>query len=295
MYNREVWEATPAKTLLHNLDARAKAALLVAVAVLAISLDSPRSLFILFCFTLVLHFIACASFARWRALILLVLFGIWGSMTSQALFYSQEPRTVIACLVNPSAPVIGELTGGVFIYQEGLKYGATQALRSVIMLSTGLLVSWTTDPRQLLRSLLAWKFPYELAFMLITGLRFLPVIVQETTTVLTAQRLRGFMPTRSLSPRVAIATGLRTLLPILTRVLRRSATLSASVENRGFGRGLRYVEYQPLPAGELLLCWTLAAAAVSILIMKAVNALQFNGVIFIPAWRSLYDVMKVWI
>lgn len=294
MFARTVWEATPGSTPLHKLDARAKLIVMICWAVATVALDSPRSLFLLFCLTLGLHLAARSSFARWRVLIVIVLLGIWGSMASQALFYSRDPRTVIACLLPPATPLFGPLTGGVFVYREGLEYGAVQALRSANMLSVGLLVSWTSDPRQLLRGFLAWKMPYELAFMLITALRFLPVIFQETAVVLTAQRLRGFRPLRALSPRRLIQTAFQTLFPILGRTLRRAATLAASVESRGFGRGVRYTERKAWPATALLLCWAAILATALLLLLKAVDALQFTGVVYFPAWRALYDMMKVW-
>ncbi|MDU4960804.1 MAG: energy-coupling factor transporter transmembrane component T [Sporomusaceae bacterium] len=294
MFARTVWEATPGSTPLHKLDARAKLISLACWAVATVTIDSPRSLFLLFGLTLCLHLAARSSFARWRVLMLIVLLGIWGSMTSQALFYSRDPRTVIACLLPPATPLFGPLTGGIFVYREGLEYGAVQALRSATMLSMGLLVSWTSDPRQLLRSFLSWRMPYELAFMLITALRFLPVIFQETAVVLTAQRLRGFQPLRTLSPRRLLQTAFQTLFPILGRTLRRAATLAASVESRGFGRDSRCLEHQPWPAASAALCVTALLATAALLAFKTVDVLQYNGIVYFAGWRTLYDIMKVW-
>ena len=224
-----------------------------------------------------------------------VLLGIWGSMTSQALFYSREPRTMIACLLPPSLPFLGTLTGGVFVYREGLEYGALQALRSSIMLSLGLLVSWTSDPRRLLQSFLGWKMPYELAFMLITGLRFLPVIFQETAVVLTAQQLRGFTPLKAVSPRKVLKSAFQTLFPILARTIRRAAVLAASVESRGFGRDVALPGCRRWNRGETLLGASLAVLIAAMVGLKILDALQYNGLIYIPAWRNLYDGMKVWL
>ena len=224
-----------------------------------------------------------------------ILLGIWGSMTSQALFYTREPRTIIACLLAPTAPGIGALTGGIYIYREGLEYGAVQALRSGTMLTLGLLINWTSDPRQLLRSLLSWKLPYELGFMLITGLRFLPVIFQETGVVLTAQRLRGFNPFRTLSPQRLIQTAFQTLFPILARTLRRAATLASSVESRGFGRETPQVALPVWPYQERFVCHTLLLVVFGLVLLKVMDALQFNGLLYVPAWRGLYDFMKVWL
>ncbi|QDR79104.1 energy-coupling factor transporter transmembrane component T family protein [Sporomusa termitida] len=291
---RDVWEATPGDTLVHKLDVRTKVVLLAGFAVAVILIDSPRTLYLLFCLTLALHILARSSVPRWRILIIFVLLGLWGSMVSQALFYSREPRTIVACLIPPSLPVLGTLTGGVFVYREGLEYGAVQALRSASMLSLGLLLSWTSDPRQLLKSFVSWRMPYELAFMLISGLRFLPVIFQETAVVLTAQRLRGFEPLKALVPRRLIQTAFQTLFPILARTLRRAATLAASVESRGFGREARVTEIKQWPASEQRLCLGVFTAIILLLGLKILDVLQFNGLFFIPAWRDLYDVMKVW-
>ncbi|HWR38746.1 MAG TPA: energy-coupling factor transporter transmembrane component T [Patescibacteria group bacterium] len=295
MYNRDVWEATPGETLLHNTDVRTKILILLVLAVTILLVDSPRSLFLLFCLSLSLHVAARSSFERWQVLMVFVLFGIWGSMTSQALFYAREPRTVIACLLPPGTPGLGALTGGVYIYREGLEYGAIQALRSGTMLALGLLLNWTTDPRQILRSLLGWKLPYELGFMLITGLRFLPVIFQETAVVLVAQRLRGYEPLRTFWPRRLLQTARQTLFPILARTLRRAATLAASVESRGFGRGLIPPPLPQWPRGESWFCRSLIIALAGVIFLKVMDSLQFNGLFYLPAWRGIYDVMKVWL
>ncbi|WP_371378499.1 energy-coupling factor transporter transmembrane protein EcfT [Sporomusa aerivorans] len=295
MYDRQVWEATPGKTLLHRLDTRSKIVILLLLAAMVLLVDSPRLLFLLFCLSLCLHGVARSSPARWRVLMVFVLLGIWGSMTSQALFYAREPRTVIACLLPPATPVIGALTGGVYIYREGLEYGAVQALRSGTMLTLGLLLNWTSDPRHMLRSLLSWHLPYELGFMLITGLRFLPVIFQETVIVLTAQRLRGFNPLRALSPRRLIQTAFQTLFPILARTQRRAATLAASVESRGFGREVPAVPLAPWPGPERLFCYSLLLIVLGVIVLKLIDALQYNGLLYVSSWRALYDVMKEWL
>lgn len=294
MYDRNVWEATPGNTLLHQLDVRTKLIVLISFAVVTLTIDSPRSLFLLFAITLIFHAISRSSLARWRILAVFVLLGIWGSMASQALFYNQEPRTVMACLLSPGFPVLGKITGGVFVYREGLQYGAVQALRSGIMLSLGLLLSWTSDPRQLLKSFLSWRMPYELAFMVITSLRFLPVIFQETAIVLTAQRLRGFQPFKTASPRHFIQMAFQTLFPILARTLRRAATLASSVESRGFGRETQRSYDNPWSTLERSFCYIAALLVAGVVSLKILDVLQFNGLVYIPAWRSLYDMMKVW-
>lgn len=295
MYNRQVWEATPADTLIHRLDVRTKLVLLAAVMLFAIGLEGPRPLFVLFLSSLGLHLVARSSVERWQVLVVFLLMGIWGTMIGQALFYNQEPRTMIACLVSPTTPMIGEWTGGIFVYREGLEHGAVQALRSGIMLSCGLLICWTTDPRQLLQCFLHWRMPFEIAFMLITSLRFLPVIFEETSIVFTAQRLRGFEPMRSLSPVRWVHTAFYVLFPILARSLRRAATLAWSVESRGFGRSHRRTTLPDWGLGQKVACSALFAGLVVGAGLKILYSLQHNGIAYFPQMRGFYDFMAVWL
>lgn len=295
MYNRQVWSATPADTLVHRLDVRTKLYMMAAVTLLAVGLDGPRPLFLLFLFALLLHGVARSSMQRWQVLAIFLLVGIWGSMASQALFYNQEPRTMIACLISPKTPIIGELTGGIYIYREGLEYGAVQALRSGIMLCCGLLICWTTDARQLLQCFLHWRMPFTIAFMLITSLRFLPVVFEETSVVLTAQRLRGFEPIRTLSPLRWIRTAFYVLFPILARSLRRASTLALSVESRGFGRGSHHVDLPVLPRGQFAFCSLVLLGLVGATGLKILYLLQHNGILYFPQMRKIYDFMAVWL
>lgn len=286
------FEAVPGNTFIHKIDIRTKIVALLCLTILTILIDSPMSLFLLFCIALSLHFMARESFVRWRILMILILLSIWSSVSTQALFYNQEPKTMLACLVLPATPIIGPLTEGVYIYQEGIEYGAIQALRGSIVLALGLLLSWTSDPRQLLKSLLFWKIPYQIAFMLITGLRFLPIVFSETVIVLTAQRLRGFEPLKTIH--VLKATS-QTLLPILARSLRRAEILAASIESRGFGRDTHQVQLIPWKTGEKYCCYLLLVMIVLLIGLKGINALQFIGVTYIPAWRKIYDILKIWL
>lgn len=295
MYNRQVWEATPADTPIHHADVRTKLLLLLAVMLFAIGLEGPRPLFLLFVMSLGLHVLARSSGERWRVLIVFLLVGIWGAMVSQALFYNQEPRTMIACLVSPATPWIGELTGGVYVYREGLEHGAVQALRSGTMLACGLLICWTTDSRQLLQCFLHWRMPYAIAFMLITSLRFLPVIFEETAIVVTSQRLRGFEPVRTVSPLRWIRTAFHVLFPILARALRRASTLALSVESRGFGRNGHSAELPQWPLRQRITCGLAFAALGSGATLKILYSLQFNGIAYFPRLRDVYDFMAVWL
>ena len=133
---RQLWEGCDAAVWARKLDGRTKLLILFLVAVLAIVVDNPRTLFLLFTATLLLHLSARTSIYKWQVLAILLLLGLWGSMFSQALFFAQTPRTPLFVLIAPEAGFIGQLTGGLFIYREGILYGAVQGLRSASMPAT---------------------------------------------------------------------------------------------------------------------------------------------------------------
>ena len=216
---------------------------------------------------------------------ILLLLGLWGSMFSQALFFAQTPRTPLFVLIAPEAGFIGQLTGGLFIYREGILYGAVQGLRSASMLALGLLVCWTSDPRQLLQALLAWRLPPQMAFMLVTAIRFLPVLAAETGEVITALQLRS----DSQSGRTAVLRHLPYIAkPLLARCLRRAQTLALSVVSRGFFAGGAAKRRQQWDAREKASCLLLFAVVVAVVGSKIIYLLSEQGFYF-GVFRQIYD------
>jgi cobalt transport protein len=250
-----------------------------------ITVDNPRTLFILFTFTLILHLAAKTSIYKWKVMAILLLLGLWGSMFSQALFFAQTPRTPLFVLIAPEAGFIGQLTGGLFIYREGILYGAVQGLRSASMLALGLLVCWTSDPRQLLQALLAWRLPPQMAFMLVTAIRFLPVLAAETGEVITALQLRS----DSQSGRTAVLRHLPYIAkPLLARCLRRAQTLALSVVSRGFFAGGAAKRCQQWDAREKASCLLLFFVVVVVVGSKIIYLLSEQGFYF-GVFRQIYD------
>lgn len=293
MFGRRVMEVTPSDTFLRRMDGRTKLCAVFCCSVFAVLADTPLTLYALLLIALFLHLCARTSFEKWTVLAVVMLAGIWGSVVSQALFYNQEPRTALFCLLPPDGARLF-FADGLYFYSEGVIYGALQALRSSLMLAAGMLLCWTTDLRELLRSLLYWRMPYPLAFMTIASLRFLPDVVVETAAVIEAQRLRGFAPRKSLRPRAAIETLDRILFPVLARTIRRAATLALSVEARGFSSEMRRLALPRWSVGRIA-----AAAMLSALCLAAgakfLYWLQFSGLWYRPALRGVYDFVKLWL
>ena len=216
-----------------KLHPHTKIVLLAIVSCLVILLDSPIALFVCFLVSLCFQASIPPSWRQMRLLILFIGLGTWGLIYSQGIFYNQFPRTVIFTLIHKDVPVIGTVTGGIHLYREGLFHGAVQSLRFNTMLTISCFIIWTTQPRDLLLALAKLRIPYSLAFMVTTGLRYIPLIGSEAQTVIRSQRLRGFRYFQ-LNLFHTISGILNSLRPILTNNIRRATHLSEAVESRAF-------------------------------------------------------------
>ncbi|MDD2613946.1 MAG: CbiQ family ECF transporter T component, partial [Methanosarcina sp.] len=115
---RSIAEPTIKNTVIHRIDPRAKILILISTAFIAVALDNPKTMFLLFLTVLFGFALARMPAIKIKTLALLLIFLIWGTVYSQALFYSQLPRTVIFTIISPDFPVLGWLTnGGLFIYE----------------------------------------------------------------------------------------------------------------------------------------------------------------------------------
>lgn len=286
---RTIAEPSPGDTVIHRMDPRTKIILLLSAAFVVVSLDNPDTMLLLLLIVLSAYVFAKLPVLKLKALGILLVLIIWGTMYSQALFYSQVPRTVIFTIIAPDAPVLGWLThGGLFVYKEGFHYGALQAMRSATVLSLGLLMCWTTDPKDMLSGLVRLKVPYSLAFMVVTAVRFLPIIIAEVATVLSVQRLKGFKPTRF--GRGMIKTALGVLTPTLAGCVRRAGVLAVSIESRAFRAHPTRTYLKELKFSNLdwVLILTAVVTTAAIVTLKILFNLYISEIYYSSALRGMY-------
>ncbi len=289
MSYRQLWEGGDGHSFLTELDGRTKLSFLFLYAMMMIIVDNSRTLFILFTGTLVLHFLGKTPLYKWRVLAIFILLGLWGSIASQALFFAQNPRTPLLTLISPDFPVLGALTNGLYIYREGIIYGAIQGMRTVSMIILGLLVCWTSDPRQLLKGLTAWHLSPQAAFMLVTAIRFFPVLAAEAGEVMVALQLRS----GSEKGRHQVLAHIPYMIkPLLARCLRRSSTLALSVISRGLflakgKEGERWNDKEKAACFCFLLV-TLGCGLSKILFLLSKEGFYFGALRVVYDWTKLY-------
>ena len=277
-----------------KLHPHTKIILLAVVSCLVILLDSPIALFVCFLVSLCFQVSIPPSWRQIRLLILFIGLGTWGLIYSQGIFYNQFPRTVIFTLIHKDVPVIGALTGGIHLYREGLFHGAVQSLRFNTMLTVSCFIIWTTQPRDLLLALVKLRVPYSLAFMVTTGLRYIPLIGSEAQAVIRSQRLRGFRYLR-LNLFHTIGGILNSLRPILTNNIRRATHLSEAVESRAFSpdaahrTSLRELKTQQQ---DVLLIAILLFCLLGVIGLKSIYFLYANGLYYASWLRGAYTFAR---
>lgn len=122
---------------------------------------------------------------------------------------------------------------------EGAIYGLSLGMRvTAISLAFPILIM-TTHPSDLVTALAAirighWRIPYNLIFVLTSGLRYVPTVSREFDHTLDAQRARGVeFEGGNLIQQVRSAVPL--FVPVLTSSLVRAQDLTIALETRAFG------------------------------------------------------------
>ncbi|WP_432402563.1 energy-coupling factor transporter transmembrane component T family protein [Wukongibacter sp. M2B1] len=102
---------------------------------------------------------------------------------------------------------------------------------AIILVSATLLM--TSTSREILQGLIEWKIPYEIAFMVSVGIRFLPMLREELEDNITAIQLRGIdMEKLTFKKKVEIYSYIFT--PVVAGAVLKSQRLAMAMECRGF-------------------------------------------------------------
>jgi energy-coupling factor transport system permease protein len=120
----------------------------------------------------------------------------------------------------------------VLISDLGLLRGVQIVLRFLIIVSSALVMT-SSHAREIIQGLVQWRIPYEIAFMVSVAIRFLPLLQEEITDMLTAIQLRGVNLKQIPIPR-RLKTYSYLLMPMIASVLMKSRDLSMAMEMRAF-------------------------------------------------------------
>jgi len=97
-------------------------------------------------------------------------------------------------------------------------------------MTIGLFIVATTDPTSLGKGLRLMKMPAPIVFMVLAGLRFIPIVTEQLMNILDAMSIRGVRNSRIERTKLLI-------LPLFITSLRRTRTMGLACEVKGFGAG----------------------------------------------------------
>ena len=97
---------------------------------------------------------------------------------------------VVQCIFVRSGDSLVSLGGFTVVTAGGVTTAAGVTLRLLIVVSSALILL-TGDARDYLLALVQCKMPYELAFMVMTAVHFLPILREQASDVYVAVQMRG--------------------------------------------------------------------------------------------------------
>jgi len=266
------------------IDPRSRILFVLIVSVLAIVFEQVHSLALLSALCVIPLLMAPIGWTwRQRALVGIVAV-VWATTLSQALFYAEAPRT-IAFRVGP-----------LIIWNEGIEHGLIQSLRLVSVTAAGLALAATTPLDRLLAALIRLRVPFQLAFLAVMSLRFLPEVGREVLTVRRARARRG-RPAWRRSPAAWLKLEISLLRPIVARAVRRARSVAESLDIRGFDSESPRAVHRPLffRKGEPVVLGVALLATCMLLAGRLLYVAYLNELAYFPALRPLYGFIRQWL
>jgi energy-coupling factor transport system permease protein len=157
------------------------------------------------------------------------------------------------------------LIGGKGLSHEGVLYGLNTIAKSLTFLLLVPLCIFTTDPNNLIVSLVRLHLPYKIVFVISATLRFFPLIFDEVQAVIETQRLRGFaVEELGVLDRVRIYS--KIAVPVILNAMFKAQQMEVVLQAKAFsGSSDRtYIHQSQLGVAD----WTILAASAAGLLLS---------------------------
>ncbi|MHA2028792.1 MAG: energy-coupling factor transporter transmembrane component T family protein [Candidatus Kariarchaeaceae archaeon] len=256
-------------SVVHNVDPRTKVIYSITIGVLVALMGQIWLISILFFSTIPVWYLSKPSRQRMNGTIIFLISQFIFIGYSQALFLpaNADPGANVTTLVwiisesdflNKMHPLFN--LGLSRITMDGFIYGLQQSMRAISMLSVAMIIVTTTAPSDILMGLKKLFLPIELAFMISVAIRTIPLALEQSMTVLNAERSRGldFIPQRTRNPWIALKEIARAvkgvfvaLVPVLISLLRSGKQLALAAEVKAFRSSKKRTDYNQLKMGAL--------------------------------------------
>lgn len=226
----------PKQNVFQSLDVRARGVGLFCLIFLAFLFDDPRFNLVILLITIGIASSARLAWTKIRQTLLpliplLIMIMLFASFNTGNWHFQQKISQTVLYELWPSQH--WNITYG------GLFQGMTFLLRMLILVLTSMIFQWTTPLEELTQLLQKLKLPSQLSFMLVTAIRFIPVLNRKRVLIMEAQKARGaYIPEKGIG--VPIQTFLPLVIPMFASSIQMANTLSMAMMSRGFG----YAQYR---------------------------------------------------
>ena len=221
----------PGSTFLHRLDPRVKIALLIAFTVVVFSAQDLAVALALLALLGTIWLVAGLPLSTWGGYLRFMLGMLTFIFVIQAFLYPGS-TVLVGPLVPADVPLIG---GWAVITLEGIAFALLLSVRLLIMISLLPIVTMTTPVHRLVLGLIGLGLPYTLAYTATTTLNLIPILQQEASNVVDAQKLRGLRAFEAGNPWEKLRAYPPLVIPLVVGAMRRAQLMSIAMDARGFG------------------------------------------------------------
>jgi energy-coupling factor transport system permease protein len=224
-------EYYPSESFIHRLDVRTKLIGFVTLTVASFCFYSPLINFALILLLWGMLLSMSTPLGRIKAILkplmpIFVIMLLLTGLTYQPSNFHQEANRKVIFSLLPG--------GGLPFSLGGLLYGTTLVLRIIVMVLASTIITFSTSIEDILQFLKKMKVPYQMAFVIATGIRFIPTMQKKSEMIQEAQKARGANIGGG-GVIKSIKSYIPVLIPMIVDSLRMSDNLAVAMLNRGFG------------------------------------------------------------
>lgn len=202
-----------------DLDPRTKIVMIICLSTLAVFLNEPWPLLLLFIFTLVILFLMRINFFRMI-------------MRFKKLLPLLLVMLIIQSVFTTGGEVLLSFKGINILTSHGINSALCILFRMLTFFSSAMMIM-TSSSKDYVLALVQLKIPYEIAFMVLVALRFLPVFVEEFKDTLVAMQLRG-VDLQKIAWRNKLKFYTHFFAPLISSVMRKAHQMAITMEARAF-------------------------------------------------------------
>lgn len=125
------------------------------------------------------------------------------------------------------------LIGGGQMTWEGFTYGVNVIFKTLTLTLVIPLGVFTTDVDRMIAGMVRARIPYKIAFIFSATLRFFPLLFQEISTIIEAQRLRG-LAMEKMNPAQRVRVYAKVAVPLILGALVKSQQLEVVLQSKAF-------------------------------------------------------------